>query len=305
MAIHSLLAAAAALRTAWGISRMALDEGGGLDAGDGTPPFSDNAALVSESVKFPFFPFLPNNDSSRLEKKVQCGNRTVVLPYSATVMTGSGKTVMLCASPKAASSSIRLFINTLFDGENFSQSQEPYYVERHAVASLVEAGRESELCNIDFSLAVVRNPFDRLMSGYLDKVNRVTVVPDKPNATFADFVDAIAPVQSENLNAHWMPIATHCLASGPNAYSYTKYYRMEDSLGTALVDAFSRLGFSEATVLDTWAKTGVINPNRKSSHDLQQRTDFYSEQRPGLKEVIHDMYAVDVALGNYTADLYP
>jgi hypothetical protein len=297
MAILGLLAAVAVLPTAWGLSMMASQEKGGTVAADDD--------LVSRSGEVPFLADYPSPDSRGMELDVHCGNRTLVLPYSGTVMTGFGKTIMVCESEKAASSSIRRFVNTFFDGENFSLSQGPYYSERNSVVSLLNAGRESELCNIDFSLAVVRNPYDRLMSGYLDKINRVTEVPGKPNATFGEFVDAIALLKPENLNVHWMPIATHCVATGPNAYSYTKFYRMEDSLDAALVDAFSRLGFSEATVLKTLAQTGVANPNVQSSHDLQQRTDFYGAQRVGLKEVIHDLYAVDEALGNYTFDRYP
>eukprot|EP00927_Polykrikos_kofoidii_P055685 TRINITY_DN498_c0_g1_i5.p1 TRINITY_DN498_c0_g1~~TRINITY_DN498_c0_g1_i5.p1 ORF type:complete len:291 (+),score=27.50 TRINITY_DN498_c0_g1_i5:81-953(+) len=290
MAIHALLAAAAVLTPAWGMSVKALQEKGGKLR------FDEEIPLLSEH---------PRPDSRGMEVDVHCGDRTLVLPYSGTVMTLSGKTVMLCASEKAASSTIRQFVNTLFDGENYSSSEPPYYVERHSVISLLKAGRESELCGIEFSLAVVRNPYDRLMSGYLDKINRWTEIPGKPNATFADFVDAIAPVKPENLNVHWMPIATHCVATGPNAYPYTKFYRMEDSLSSALVDAFSKLGFSSATVKNTLEQSGVGNPNTDSSHDLKQRTDFYLQQRVGLKDVIHGLYEVDLELGNYSFDVYP
>jgi hypothetical protein len=269
---------------AWGMSYVSLKSG--LDP---VPFFADN----------------PTPDSRGMELDVQCGDRTLVLPYSGTVMTRNGKTVMLCASEKAASTTIRRFINTLFDGENYSLSEEPYFVERHSVVSLLQAGRESDLCSIDFSLAVVRNPFDRLMSGYLDKVNIVTKIPGKEWASFGNFVDAIAQVKPENLNVHWMPIATHCVATGPNAYAYTKFYRMEDSLSSALVDAFSKLGFSSATVKNTLEQSGVGNPNTDSSHDLKQRTDFYLQQRVGLKDVIHGLYEVDLELGNYSFDVYP
>lgn len=236
---------------------------------------------------------------------VKCNNKTMEAPRGGYLLQRNGKSIFVCATAKAASSTIAIFIQSLVEGKHHSSpSDARKWIDRYELSTINRQGRIQELCDVDFSLAVIRNPFDRVRSAFEDKVNRVTHVPGKHQATFADFLDALKQVPVSSMNGHWKPISIHC-KTGDSGYPYTKLYRVEDSLEASMLDAFKTLGYSEQAIKQFLTGSGEVNANTEDSHDLQARLEFYREQRSDARKIVHDLYYDDMKIGNYSFGVYP
>jgi len=123
-----------------------------------------------------------------------------------------------------------------------------------------------------FRFAFVRNPVDRVLSCYLDRVQAPNSVPHKEavrlagkNAgeqiTFDEFVDLISRQEIKDMNQHWRP-QYHLMMCG--TLKYSKIYRLEN-LNTAMKELFDQ-----------------FYPKLTSKIDLQK---MYSPRRTKAKEM--------------------
>jgi hypothetical protein len=111
----------------------------------------------------------------------------------------------------------------------------------HANNSTFEA-TQSELACAEFTFVVLRCPFDRLASAYLDKI--VGMYRDawsfRPpghedggpqNASFTDFVRAIADSRQTRANVHWRPQVDYLVYKDYDRYyAFSKIAEMETEL---------------------------------------------------------------------------
>ncbi len=215
-------------------------------------------------------------------------------------------------SHKVASSSVKAALLPLFDLDPtpFERTLKDgtRYFTVHEVfnASGYQIGKEQLLAGLDqeyrdyFKFAFVRNPWDRLLSCYFDKVVRKKVPPKLlasavgagvefyANMPFAEFVEAVHRIPDEKANPHFR--SQHLTVCGPDGEP------MPDFLGR-----FENLREDFDRVAQEIGEPGLELPerNRKyvSKRGSRHHRDFYDER---LKSLVHERYAKDVETFGYS-----
>jgi len=152
-----------------------------------------------------------------------------------------------------------------------------------------------------FKFAFVRNPWDRLVSCYSDKILSTAVLENgqldreheainkktglEENTRFDTFVRRVAEIPDKTANRHFRSQYTFlCDRSGKLLPDYTgRYERLVDDFNEVL----SKLGVSHLEL-------PVI---RKSSRRVYQ--DYYTDE---LREIVRQRYRRDIELFGYTFD---
>ena len=169
-----------------------------------------------------------------------------------------------------------------------------------------QIGKEQLLEGLDheyrdyFKFAFVRNPWDRLLSCYFDKVVRKSVPPFLlesavsadvefyANMPFAEFVEAVYQIPDEKANPHFR--SQHLKVCGPDGEP------MADFVGR-----FENLREDFTRVTEEIGAPGLELPerNRKSVSKRGSRhyREFYDER---LKNLVHKRYEKDVETFGYS-----
>lgn len=235
---------------------------------------------------------------------VTCGDKQVSFPGSAILLKHGRRKALWCPNAKVGTSTIFTLIDTLMKGANPKSAG---HARKHghgdSVSHIVKRGDEQELCNVDFSFVFLRNPYDRLRSAYLDKINRVVHVPGHAHATFDEFVHAIHHIAPKQMNVHWKPISTRCLTKGETRYTrfaYTKKYKIETHFEDSVVEAFSKIGYPTHKVRNVLATIGSRNQNPTENHTITGRRQFYKNVHGNVVNIIRKIYRDDFKVGGYT-----
>ena len=152
-----------------------------------------------------------------------------------------------------------------------------------------------------FRFCFVRNPFDRLLSAYLDKIVGnghqkrpiLKILGRDPTAlgalvSFEEFVDAVATQPALRMNAHWRVQWQHVLG---------------DFVPYDFVGRFERFQQDFVTVLSRWTN----EPERYIQTEATHRTDAglkigdHYDRR--LADVVRRIYADDFERFGYSAEL--
>eukprot|EP00927_Polykrikos_kofoidii_P062794 TRINITY_DN575_c0_g1_i4.p1 TRINITY_DN575_c0_g1~~TRINITY_DN575_c0_g1_i4.p1 ORF type:complete len:314 (+),score=49.43 TRINITY_DN575_c0_g1_i4:55-996(+) len=248
-------------------------------------------------------PFENSNTDSNPEANVvhvACRDgKQVTVPRSTILLENDGKKALWCPNAKVGTSTVFSLIAELLGGGFVSNGDARGAGQQTTTQNLFDSGREQALCDVDFSFTFLRNPWDRVRSAYLDKVNRVVFVPNKEHATFGDFLHAIDGSVPTAMNAHWMPISTRCATAGPNQFTYSKLYKLEDHFEASIVEAFTYIGIPAERSYEALDKVGRQNPG-DSDHSLAARLDAYKSE--DLRRIVFETYRDDIEVGKYRFD---
>lgn len=152
----------------------------------------------------------------------------------------------------------------------------------------------------DFRFSVVRNPFARLLSAYLDKIGgkkekskhllfrHLNSVPkfDPLSLSFEAFVDVVAGTRDSYLNKHWVPQLS-CLAPQYLSYSYIGQFEDMDKVLDRLRAHFPNNTTSINNINDAIHKT-----------DSNTRIEEYYHN-PNIIKKVYQRYRYDFELLGY------
>jgi len=213
---------------------------------------------------------------------------------------------------KVACSSVKAALLPLFDLDptpfevTRNDGTRLFLVHKVFNASGYQIRKEQLLAGLDheyrdyFKFAFVRNPWDRLVSCYVDKVLRKTVPPYMlasaaradvefyPNMPFAEFVETVCRIPDGKANGHFRP--QHLTVCSPDG-----------ELMADFVGRFENLREDFARVAQEIGAPGLELPerNRKivSKRGSRHYRDFYDER---LKNLVHKRFEKDVETFGYS-----
>lgn len=144
-----------------------------------------------------------------------------------------------------------------------------------------------------YSFIIVRSPYARLLSGWLDK-------RDFPQfrlpQNFGDFVKWVEPQATKRLNEHWKPMSAFCGIEHGMKFDLVARLEEIDDWGPALVERTSIEPFVETG----WGGGFFRSPgdNVKHNHNSEKRLqEFYT---PELMRIVERIYKNDFARFGYT-----
>ena len=162
------------------------------------------------------------------------------------------------------------------------------------------------------SFLIIRNPWDRLRSTYVDRILVKKMVPTKLRKklhpiSFVEFVEHIEKYPTADI--HWMPHSDRCLSVakdlGGKIFHYNHLVKIEDGLFEQVKKIFGWYGlpFPEDA-----APKNVNNETRRKAHNKdEEMREFYLEaatqknvSMEALVEKVGKIYHLDVGLGRYT-----
>ena len=215
-------------------------------------------------------------------------------------------------SHKVACSSVKAALLPLFDLDptpyewTLEDGTRRFNVHRIFLATDHQIGKDQLLGGLDkeyrdyFKFAFVGNPWDRLLSCYLDKMVGNRLFPKVAasavsagveyyvNMPFAEFVEAVHQVPDESANAHFR--SQYLTVCGPDGEP------MADFVGR-----FENLREDFARVAEEIGVPGLELPefNRKSVSKRGSRhyREFYDER---LQSLVHERYVKDVETFGYS-----
>ena len=124
--------------------------------------------------------------------------------------------LMYARVPKVANSSIKASLRRLLkeapDGDIKTTADQFWKHHTHGETTLITPQQARRLRSTHFSFSFVRNPFDRLVAAYNNKIVEINEVPRpmrrmglRHNAPFAQFIDTICRCNPDELDNHVRP----------------------------------------------------------------------------------------------------
>jgi len=213
---------------------------------------------------------------------------------------------------KVASSSVKAALLPLFDLDPtpFEMTRKDgtrhFVVHKVYKASDYQIGKEQLVARLEheyrdyFKFAFVRNPWDRLLSCYLDKVVRKNVPPYLlknalsagvefyANMPFAEFVEAVYRIPDEKANPHFR--SQHLTVCGPDGEPMADFVGRFERLREDFARVAEEIGSPE---LELPERNRKGTSKRGSSH----YREFYDER---LRNMVHKRYEKDVETFGYS-----
>lgn len=232
--------------------------------------------------------------------------------YDSKYIVNDGRKFVYFVTQKVACTSIKTALLPFFDAnpEEFEAERadgtrvvlvhklfdaSPYQVDRSAFLQRLDGDYRDH-----FKFAFVRNPWDRLVSCYSQKVATVPEIPGRkranlnprgeegrfyPGMPFAGFVEAVHATPDGEANAHFR--SQHATVCGPDGLV------MADFVGR-----FENLRADFAAVADRIGEPGLALPHRLKSKVRESRhyRDFYDDR---LRRLVAERYEEDVESFGY------
>ena len=163
----------------------------------------------------------PPPEGVRLAQRLEDG-KPFAYPATPAPSSSAGGAVVLCLLPKVGSTTWKLALlsNLLPISRKRLLTRSPHRKRR-----MPRAGPPRELLRTVPRIIIVRDPYDRLLSGYLDKIvmqkiARLAPKPYKIGDGFAAFVGNLTQRPPEEANVHWRPQALQCGMDRGLSYDY-------------------------------------------------------------------------------------
>ena len=220
--------------------------------------------------------------------------------------------------PKVACSSIKTALLALFDvdtteHEFIREDDAPdvdvhrlfgksgYQINKNQLTRRTDRGEYKG----HFKFAFVRNPWDRLVSCYSDKVMDVkeTEVGEPPfrnvpsekgsrlykGMPFAEFVETVYEIPDEESNMHF--VSQHVVVCGPGS---------DRRIMADFVGCFENLAADFAVVAEKIGgaqRLQLPHKLRSTSRKSRPYTEFYDDR---LRDLVHERYREDIEIFNYS-----
>lgn len=174
--------------------------------------------------------------------------------------------------PKVASTSLLRAFSTIAHGREMSIRDVPKLKER-------EIAKYQDY----YKFAIVRNPYDRLVSCYHDKVLVGGICFGKDTNSFVDFVPRVCSVPDKHSNIHFR--SQHEFITGRNGNLWTDYVGKFEKLDEEYDKICRVLGVRNPPVL-----------NRQNKSNRVSYKEYYNEQ---TKRLVMERYQKDIDLFDY------
>jgi hypothetical protein len=253
--------------------------------------------FTADMFSMPFENNVHPSETNRLVSIACPSGKTITLPSGGILLERGQKRILWCPNAKIATSTIFSTFAYLAGYNAASNGEARADGRQTSIKNIVQSGQGKKLCDaIPFSFTVMRNPWDRVRSAYLDKVNRVVFVPGHEKATFHQFLHAISKSNPSSMNAHWQPVSERCATAGPDRFHYTKMYKLEHHFENSLVEAFAHLGIPKKHIREAIEKVGQQNVG-ESDHTIKSRLKAYPSDN--TRKIIREIYHDDIEVGGY------
>ncbi|GMH37990.1 hypothetical protein BSKO_05874 [Bryopsis sp. KO-2023] len=209
--------------------------------------FQFRPASVSLGIKY---------KSKDLEDRFNQPNRFSQLLYVAN------RTALICRLPKVASTAQMMLIRRMNGAPNWNSTLNSEIRDRAGRTSNKVKKWKEVLNPAIKKMVVVRNPVNRLLSGYLDKIlksNRLSMLPKSNGTTvtetpsFEEFVDILDSVPIDTVDKHFRPQVTLCRM---NEIPYDMVVKYEDRQ-TGVRKFLESIGMWEEFGKDGWGPHGT------------------------------------------------
>jgi hypothetical protein len=209
---------------------------------------------------------------------------------------------------KVACTSVKTALSPLFDldpthdgtrhpmGHGFFNASEDYRITKE----LLLAGLDQKYKDY-FKFAFVRNPWDRLVSCYVDKIVRNEVPPKLlrsagradvefyPKMPFAEFVETVCRIPDRVANPHFRP--QHLTVCGPNGKPMADFVGRFENLREDFARVAQEIGAPELELPERNRKFASEERGSRPYHD------FYDAR---LRDMVYRRYEKDVETFGYT-----
>mmetsp|Transcript_1368 Transcript_1368/g.2494 ORF Transcript_1368/g.2494 Transcript_1368/m.2494 type:complete len:348 (-) Transcript_1368:27-1070(-) len=223
--------------------------------------------------------------------------------------------LMMCTIPKNACSKLRSLMLRLNSDSDFAFDLKPprsvastwttFAQVRHAHLQLKNLTRsEIERVINDESwlkIAVVRNPYTRILSAWLDKVasGKIRIGKLSHNSTFQDYVRVLEKTRAWELNEH---IRDQIYMCGFNAIDYTVIAKTE-TLREDLECISSALNFT-SLIQSGWGAKGKSELLKsRTGHETGANRKLEAYYTPELASIVYNRYRADFDAFGYSKQL--
>jgi chondroitin 4-sulfotransferase 11 len=216
--------------------------------------------------------------------------------------------------PKVACSSIKTALLSLFDIEAAGRVGEDdapdldvhrlfagsgYQINKNQLARRMDRGEFRE----HFKFAFVRNPWDRLVSCYSDKVMDARRAGESPfrhvpsergsrlyrGMPFAEFVETVCEIPDEESNMHFVSQYRIVCGPGEDRSIMADFVGRFENLSADFAEVAERIGGGKRLELP--------HRMRSASRESRPYTEFYDDR---LKDLVHERYREDVEVFGYS-----
>eukprot|EP00563_Minutocellus_polymorphus_P000346 CAMPEP_0181029610 /NCGR_PEP_ID=MMETSP1070-20121207/5286_1 /TAXON_ID=265543 /ORGANISM="Minutocellus polymorphus, Strain NH13" /LENGTH=254 /DNA_ID=CAMNT_0023106923 /DNA_START=728 /DNA_END=1492 /DNA_ORIENTATION=- len=221
-----------------------------------------------------------------------------------SILVGSGR-FLWCPNAKVGTTTIYYILKKVFgefDGDNATSKGRCFSDCPLSAWKLVKTAEGRQKILNATSFTIVRNPWDRIRSAYVNKIATGRIRPkDGPTGrhmSFLEFIDYVG--QHPHANVHWMSYAERCSTSpnleGRPMFHYDYIVRMED-FNKGLEKVFANAGLKYQP---------NENKNSISPESYRKRADYFRELTANRSEYdsaivkVGNIYRDDVVQFGYS-----